>query len=253
LQRVINESKGTLMSIIPEQFSAASKSQMEAQLELLGSFGARAFDGAARLVALNIETGRAAVDSSSEAFKQLADVRDPRDLLALAKGTQDFSKMIDYGREWFSIVTDVQAGLFKAAVPAAAAAPVPAAAPAAAAPAPAPQARQETTPAPAPEAAPEAPAETAAVAAVEARTVKPSKKPVVAVKPEPEQGPAAEEKPIAKAAGKVAGKAPELKPAAAMPKGAAAQAMPHVKPVEATPPPAVFQQDLLTPKRGKKR
>ncbi|HEY0488725.1 MAG TPA: phasin family protein [Telluria sp.] len=233
------------MSTIPDQFSAASKSQIEAQLELIESFGARAFDGAARLVSLNIETGRAAVDSSSEALKQLAGVRDPRDLIALAKGTQDFSKMIDYGREWFSIMSDVQAGLFKAAVPAAAAAP-----------APAPQAREEYTPAPAPaparEADPEAPAAHTA-AAVEARTVKPSKKPVVAVKPEPEQGPAAEEKPIAKAAGKVAGKAPEVKPAAAMPKAAATQAMPHVKPVDATPPPAVFQQDLLTPKRGKKR
>lgn len=226
------------MSTIPEQFSAASKSQIEAQLELIESFGARAFDGAARLVALNIEAGRAAVDNSSEAFKQLAGVSDPRDLIALAKAPHDFSKMIDYGREWFSIVADVQSGLFKAAVPAAAAAP-------------APQAREEFTPAaaPAPEVAPEAPAE---ASAAEPRTVKPSKKPVVALKPEPEQGPAAEEKPIAKAAGKVAGKAPEVKPAASMPK-AAAQSMPHVKPVDATPPPAVFQQDLLTPKRGKKR
>lgn len=238
------------MSTIPEQISTASKSQLEAQLELIESFGARAFDGAARLVALNIQTGRAAVDSSSEAFKQLADVRDPRDLIALARGTPDFSKMMDYGRELFSIVADVQAGLFKAAVPvAAAAAPAPAPAPT---PAPTAQAREEYTPAPAPEAAPVAPAADT-VAAAEAGTVKPSKKPVVAVKPEPEQGPAAQEKPIAKAAGKVAGKAPDVKPAAAMPKAAAVQAMPRVKPVDATPPPAVFQQDLLTSKRGKKR
>ena len=102
------------MSTLPEQFSAASKSQVQAQLDFIESFGTRAFDGAAKLIALNIGAGRAAVDSSSAALRQLAEVRDPRDLLALAKGTQDFSKLMDYGREWFSIVADVQAGMFKA-------------------------------------------------------------------------------------------------------------------------------------------
>lgn len=251
------------MSTLPEQFSAANKSQVESQLKLIEAFGARAVDGAARLIALNIETGRAAVDSSSDALKQLATVRDPRDLIALAKGAPDFGKMIAYGREWFSIVADVQAGLFSAAVPATA----PAAA--AAAPAPAQQAREQAAPAPAaapaqafapaaapaPAPAPEPEALAVPAAAIEARPVKPSKKPVVAVKPEPEQGPAAEEKPIAKAAGKVAGQPLDTKPAAASLAQATGgkQATPRLKPISATPPPAVFQQDLLTPKRGKKR
>lgn len=234
------------MSTLPEQFSAASKSQIQAQLDFLESFGARAFDGAARLIALNIDTGRAAVDSSSAAFKQLAEVRDPRDLLALAKGPQDFSKLVAYGSEWLSIVADVQAGLFKAAAPTAlAAAPQPAAAPAPApvsAPAPAPQAANEATPAPAFELAEE-----------HARSVKPSKKPVVAVKPEVAPAPVAEAKPIAKAAGKVAGKPLDTKPSAARLQSDGAHVLPQVKPVEASPPPAVFDQDLLTPKRGKKR
>ncbi|MCC6071122.1 phasin family protein [Massilia sp. GCM10020059] len=226
------------MSTLPEQFSAASKSQIHAQLDFLESFGARAFDGAARLIALNIDTSRAAVDSSSAALKQLATLRDPRDLLALAKGPQDFSKMVAYGSQWLSIMADVQAGLFKAAAPSPLAF--------------APQA------APAPGVAAQAPVAEPAAAPAEgieehARSVKPSKKPVVAARPEAASGPAAEEKPIAKAAGKVAGKPLDIKPAAAPLDTDGAHVLPQVKPVEASPPPTVFEQNLLTPKRGKKR
>ena len=230
------------MSTLPEQFSAASKSQIQAQLDFLESFGARAFDGAARLIALNIDTSRAAVDSSSAALKQLATLRDPRDLLALAKGPQDFSKMVAYGSQWLSIMADVQAGLFKAAAPS----PLTFAPQVAAQAAPAAQA---AVPGPAPEPA-AAPAQS-----IEdhARSVKPSKKPAVAVKPEAAPGPVAEEKPIARAAGKVAGKPLDIKPAAAPLETDGAHVLPQVKPVEASPPPTVFEQDLLTPKRGKKR
>lgn len=254
------------MSTLPEQFSAASKAQIEAQLDFFQSLGARAFDGAARLVALNFSTGRAAVDGSSAALKQLAGVRDPRDLMALAQAApQDFDKVMHYGREWFSIVSDVQAGLLKpacaalapvtvAAPPAAVAAVVasvatPVATPVATAPAaPVPAAAAEA-------AAPEAAAvDTAAAPSGEPRTVKASKKPVVAVKPEAASAPVAPEKPIARAAGKVAGVALDATPSAAtLVESTAQQILPNLKPVEATPPPAVFHQALLTPKRSKKR
>ncbi|MGZ8314476.1 MAG: phasin family protein [Telluria sp.] len=211
------------MSTLPEQFSAASKAQIEAQLEFFHSMGARAFEGAARLVALNMDTGRAAVDSSSAAIRQLAEVRDARDLLALAKAApQDFDKVMHYGREWFSIVSEVQAAMFKPAAPVALHA-VPASAPAA------------------------APAD-------DARAVKPGKKPVVAMQPEPAPAPLAAEKPIASAAGIVAGSQPVATPSAAsLVESSADQILPLLKPVDATPPPAVFHQDLLAPKRGKKR
>lgn len=235
------------MSTLPEQFSAASKSQIQAQLDFLESFGTRAFDGAARLIALNIDTGRAAVDSSSSALKQLAAARDPRDLLALTKGSQDVSKLLAYGSEWLSIVTDVQAGLFKPAAPAALA-PAPLAAPApvpVAAPVAAPQVAMEAAP------APQAPMFESSEE--QARPVKPGKQPVVAVTPEAAPEPVAAAKPIAKAAGKVAGKQIAAKPAAAQLASDGAHVLPQLKPVEASRPPAVFQQDLLTPKRGKKR
>ena len=250
------------MSTLPEQFSAASKAQFEAQLDFFQSLGARAFDGAARLVALNFNTGRAAVDSSSAALKQLAEVRDPRDLMALAKAApQDFDKVMHYGREWFSIISDVQAGLLKPACAALApvtVAPQPADAASVVAPVAPPVAAAPAAPVPAAvaeAAAPEVEAvETVAAPVEEPRTVKASKKPVVAVKPEAAQVPVAIEKPIARAAGKVAGVALDSTPSAAkLVESTAQQILPNLKPVDATPPPAVFHQALLTPKRGKKR
>ena len=222
------------MNTLPEQFSAASKSQIQAQLDFLESFGARAFDGAARLIALNIQTGRSAVDHSSAALKELAAMRDPRDLFALTKNAPDLGTVMAYGSQWLSIVADVQAGLLSAAVPAAApqSAPVPAppAQPAAAEAAPAPEHSAE-----------------------QVHQLKPARQPVVALAPEEVPDPVAEAKPIAKAAGKVAGKPASVKPAAATIAAEGQKVLPNVKPVEASPPPAVFDQDLLTPKRGKKR
>ncbi|MGZ8321002.1 MAG: TIGR01841 family phasin [Telluria sp.] len=208
------------MNTLPEQFSAASKSGIEAQLDFFKSFGAKACDGAARLIALNLDTGRATVDSSSAALRQLASLQDPRDLFALAKTPhQDFERMMAYGREWLSIVADVQAGLLK---------PLEQQAPAA-----------------------QAPAAPAAEAAPEERSVKPGKQPVVALKPEAEPEPVAEPTPIAKAAGTVAGITPDATPAAVMPESP--EVVPHLKPAGTMPPPVTFQQELLTPRRGGKK
>ncbi len=217
------------MSTLPEQFSAASKSHIQAQLDFFASFGARAFDGAARLVALNIETGRAAVDHSSAALKQLAAMRDPRDLLALTGTAPDFSAAMAYGSQWLGIVADVQAGLLSAGAPVSARQAAPAPAPAAEA-APAPQASEEHE-----------------------RPLKQDQAPVVALEPQADPAPLAEVKPIARAAGKVAAKAASVKPVAATVAADGEKRLPQVKPVEASPPPAVFNQELLTPKRGKKR
>ena len=76
----------------------------------------------------------------------------------------------------------------------------------------------------------------------------------MAVKQEILPEPLAAEKPIASAAGKLAGAQPGATPSAAsLVESPADQILPLLKPVDATPPPAVFHQDLRAPKRGKKR
>jgi phasin family protein len=247
------------MTSLPEQLSAARKTQLDAQLELLRSLSTQAISSAEQVIALNLSATRASVEQSSEAVKQLLAVRDPRDLLAFGTQTQQqFQQMMDYGRNLFSIAAGAQLGLAKAKLFAPAAgslAPAPTPAPAAAAapePAPAPVAAAAPEPAPAPVAVP-APAPVAAesqpdgaddAAAIDAiaesaRSARP-KKVVVAQEEQsaPDLGP--KETPIASAASQLAAAsaAAEHPMASPVPASSGKIEIPKIKPVEASPPPA---------------
>lgn len=239
------------MSTLPEQFSAARQSQIEAQLNFFRSFTSQALEGAEQLIALNFNTGRASLDKSAAAVKQVIAAREPRDLLALGSQSQDnFEQLMAYGRALFGIASGVQSALITAASAATAgeaAKPVAKLAPPAPAAAPVPKAEAAPKPVPAPvvparpvAAAPIVPpaphakaahvVETASLPVPVAPVAKAAKKPAVAVEPVPVVKP----KPIAKTASKASGKAETSKPAAAFP---------------STPK----QSDLLEPKGSRKR
>jgi phasin family protein len=254
------------MTSLPEQLSAARKTQLEAQLELLRSLSTQAISNAEQFIALNLNATRASVEQSSQAVQQLLAVRDPRDLLAFGTQTQQqFQQMMDYGRNLFSIAAGAQlelakAKLFTAAAASVAPAPAPSAAPApgvagmsapVAAPTPAPAAAAAPEPAPAPAAVaapapttaalqPNGPDDAAAINAIaeSARSARP-KKVVVAQEdqPAPDLGP--KETPIATAAGQVAAAsvAATHPMASPLPANSGKIEIPKIKPVEASPPP----------------
>lgn len=224
------------MSTLTEQFSAARKSQVEAQLNFFQNFSARAVESAGKIAALNMATTRALVAKTESDFLQLLTVKDPRDLFALSAQTQSgFETLLAYGRALAGIASGAQQALLP---------------PSKAAPAPAPQLELPAAPALAPEAAPEAAPRLAADAA--------------------EALPAAQAKPIARAASKAV-KAVAAKPAAApFPAVDKPVVVTGLKAVEAAPPPAPAsgtpsiekkarsqpqQQDLLAaaPKARKKK
>ncbi len=106
------------MSTLQEQFSAARKSQIEAQLNLFSKFSARAVAGAEQLIALNFNTAKNVVDHSSALLKQMISAQDPRDLLALAgESQQQFDSALAYGRALAGIATSMQADLGEVALP----------------------------------------------------------------------------------------------------------------------------------------
>lgn len=106
------------MSTLPEQFSAASKSQVEAQINFLQNYASTAVQNTGKLLALNLSTTRASMEKSSAVVRQLLAVQDPRDLFALTTQTQEnFESMLAYGRELFSIASGSQAALLEQAVP----------------------------------------------------------------------------------------------------------------------------------------
>ncbi|MES2016250.1 MAG: phasin family protein [Pseudomonadota bacterium] len=106
------------MSTLPEQFSAARQSQVEAQLKLFQTYTSSAVENTEKIIALNLSTARASMEKSSNAMRQLLAAQDPRDLIALTTQTQEnFESMLAYGRELFSIATGSQAALLKQAAP----------------------------------------------------------------------------------------------------------------------------------------
>ena len=231
------------MSTLPEQFSAAGKSQIEAQMSFFHQFTVKAVERAEKMMHLNIDTARDSLANSKQAMSQLLLVKDPRDLLALAnQSQQNFDSLMRYSRALLGIATEA-----------------PGQVPPQAAPAPAPQAPVAATPAPAAKVAvAPAPTPTVAVAPAPAPAAKIAPPPAPEVQPQPElfepadnivaaPQPVAEvapvpvvAKPIAKAVKEIAPKPVLVKPAAA-PVPAVAKSkvvVTGVKPVEASRPPA---------------
>ncbi len=104
------------MFSIPEQFSAATKSQLEAQLKILNNFATTAFEGAQKVIALNLSTTKASVEKGSAAARELLEAKDPQEFFAKSTArVPNFDGLFAYNRELFSIASKTQAELFQAA------------------------------------------------------------------------------------------------------------------------------------------
>lgn len=237
------------MTSLPEQLSAAGKSQFEAQFDFIKALTNQAFQSAGQVLALNINASRASVERSSQAVKQLFSASDPRDLLALTSRSQEeFQSMLAYSRELFSIAAGARMNLVRqSTTPALASAP--AQAPQQVRPASAPAAAQ-AQPVPAPQSATEPGAHASAAL-------------VVATETEPQPEPVAKPKPLAKAMNKISPKPAGAEHPLSSPVAAQHEVeLPHIKPVEASPPPApvsgtpaidVKQAQAAAVKNGRKK
>lgn len=104
------------MFSITEQFSAATKSQLEAQLNLINNFASKAVESAEKVIALNLSTTKATVEKSSSAAQQLLGAKDGQEFFRLsASQTPSLDHLLAYGRQLFSIASDAQAILLQSA------------------------------------------------------------------------------------------------------------------------------------------
>jgi phasin family protein len=104
------------MSSITEQFSAATKSQLEAQFRIFSTIASTAVDSAEKVIALNINTTKASVEKSSAAAKQWLAVKDPKEFFTLgASQPGSFDSLLAYGRELASIASTAQSVLINSA------------------------------------------------------------------------------------------------------------------------------------------
>jgi hypothetical protein len=114
------------MTLLSNQFSAVSQSQLQAQLqtqlEMFSTLTSRALDSAGQLAALNVRASRASMEQAAGTMKHLFEVRDPRDLFALGSVAQgQWDAVFSYGRELFGLAAGARA--LPGALPLLAAAP----------------------------------------------------------------------------------------------------------------------------------
>ena len=213
------------MSTLTEQFSAVRKSQVEAQINFFQDYSARAVESVQKILALNLQVSRASVAQSSAAVAELLAVKDPRDLFALTKRSQEsFEGMLAYQRQLLAITSSAGA----ATTPA----------PATPEPNTPPLALVKPEPEPELQAAAEEPVAVLAAAADPVPSA-PAALPVKA-------------KPLAKAVSKVAAKPQPAAPVAAPVAPASAPlVVSGIEPVDAAPPPLAQQQLDLPPAKGR--
>jgi phasin family protein len=104
------------MSSITEQFSAATKSQLEAQFQIFSALASAAVDSAEKVIALNINTTKSSVEKTSAAAKKLLGAKDPKEFLTLSTAEHaSFESLLSYGRELYSIASAAQNELLRSA------------------------------------------------------------------------------------------------------------------------------------------
>ncbi len=105
------------MFSIPEQFSSATKTNLEAQFALFSSLTSKAFEGIEKIVELNLTAAKATLEESTAAAKQLLSAKDPQEFFSLsaAQAQPSAEKAIAYGRHLAAITSGTQAEFSKAA------------------------------------------------------------------------------------------------------------------------------------------
>lgn len=101
----------------PEQFSAATKSTIEAQIAMMTALTQKAFAGIEKLVELNMTVAKTTIEESNAAMQQMLTAKDAQELFALssAQAQPSTDKAISYARHVAGIASEVQAEFTKAA------------------------------------------------------------------------------------------------------------------------------------------
>jgi phasin family protein len=101
------------MTFTADQFTAASKANVEALLEL----SSKTFENVEKLVGLNLQAARASLEESAEHAKALLAAKDVQEVLALQTGLLQpaSEKAAAYGRQVYDIAQAAQAEVAKLA------------------------------------------------------------------------------------------------------------------------------------------
>ncbi len=100
-----------------EQFSAATKSNLEAQIALMTAFTSKAFESVEKVIDLNMNVAKASLEESATNVQQLLSAKDAQEFFSLsaAQTQPNAEKALAYGRHLAGIASSAQAEFTKAA------------------------------------------------------------------------------------------------------------------------------------------
>ncbi len=100
-----------------EQFSAATKTQFEAQIAMITALTAKAFESVEKVIDLNMNVAKASLEESAANVQQLLSAKDPQEFFSLtaAQAQPNAEKAVAYGRHLAGIASNAQSEFTKAA------------------------------------------------------------------------------------------------------------------------------------------
>ena len=102
---------------IPEQFSNATKANLESQFAIFSTLTSKAFEGVEKLVELNLQVAKTALGEAADNTRAAMAVKDVQELFALQASLLQpvAEKMAAYGRHLYDIASSTNAEVVKVA------------------------------------------------------------------------------------------------------------------------------------------
>lgn len=102
---------------LPQQVSDAAKTQWETQLDIFHTLTNKVFDSTDKIIALHLDTGKAALAKTTETAQHLLATQNARDFLSYSTSQAQpaIESILAYSRQLFGIASSTQAELLAAA------------------------------------------------------------------------------------------------------------------------------------------
>ena len=105
------------MFSVPEQFSAATKANLDAQFALFSSISAKTLESVEKLAELNLNAVKSTLEEATATTRQLLSAKDAQEFIQLSSAQlqPNAEKFLAYSRHLGNIATTTQAELSRAA------------------------------------------------------------------------------------------------------------------------------------------
>lgn len=105
------------MFSLPQEFSSAAKSHLDTQLQLFGKVASTVLDGAEKVIALNLNAGKAVLSHTAETAQHLLESQDARDFFSYGvnQAKPNIDSLLAYGRQLYGIASATHAELLASA------------------------------------------------------------------------------------------------------------------------------------------